>query len=370
MAESSVVRKLCSASALHGAIFSVVRAQGSYRAQVITPAPDKMSILAMPKPVVLVECPPGEYYLRNLEPIRDQADFRIGTDHAFLRQNAADADAMLTVGMRTTALPEIWPSAKNLRWIHSLSAGVEQILFPELITSDIPLTNARGVFKRSLAEFAVLGMLWFAKSVPRLLEQKQAHRWETFMVEWIPERNVAIIGYGEIGQECAKLAKALGAQILATRRRPELLDGDAILDKAFPLSGLHDMLREADYVVLAAPSTPETRGMISDAEFRVMKKSAVIINVGRGTVIDEPALIRALQQDEIAGAALDVFEVEPLPANSPLWDLPNVLISPHCTDRTKDPDWLDLAMRRFVTNFRHFVAGEPLEFVVNKHAGY
>jgi phosphoglycerate dehydrogenase-like enzyme len=277
---------------------------------------------------------------------------------------------MLSVGMRNTALPVIWPLAKKLRWIHSMSAGVEQILFPELVNSDIPLTNARGVFKRSLAEFALLGMLYFAKSVPRLLEQQRERKWDTFMVDWMVDRRVAIVGYGEIGRECALLAKALGACILATRRRPELLDGDRILDKAFPLNGLHDMLREADYVVLAAPNTPETKHMISDAAFAAMKPNAVLINVGRGSVVDEAALVRALEKKQIAGAALDVFETEPLPPASPLWSMANVLISPHCTDRTKDPDWLDLAMRRFVTNFHHFIKGEPLEFLVDKRAGY
>ncbi len=320
--------------------------------------------------MILVECPPGDYYLRNLDPIRELAEFHIGIDHDFLRQHAPEAEAMLTVGMRNTALPEVWSLLGKLRWIHSLSAGVENILFPALAASNIPLTNARGVFKRSLAEFAVLGMLYFAKSVPRLTEQQKAHKWETFLVEWIPERCVAIVGLGEIGRECAMLAKGLGAKILATRRRPELSQSDSLVDETFPLTGLHDMLREADFVIAAAPNTPETKHMLSDAEFKAMKPSAVIINVGRGSVIDEAALIRALKNKLIAGAALDVFEHEPLPENSPLWDMPNVLISPHCTDRTREPDWLDLAMRRFVTNFHHFLKNEPLEFLVDKKAGY
>jgi phosphoglycerate dehydrogenase-like enzyme len=339
-------------------------------AMVFQPAPAKMSFLTMSKPLVLVECPPGDYYLRNLDPIRDLADFRIGIDHGFLLENVPEAEAMLTVGMRNTALPKIWSQAKKLRWIHSLSAGVEQILFPGLVESDIPLTNARGVFKRSLAEFAVLGMLWFAKGVPRLIEQKRAHKWETFMVDWVADRSVAIVGYGEIGRECALLAKAMGARILATRRRPELLDSDRVLDKAFPLQGLHQMLSEADFVIVAVPGTPETRHMISTGEFSAMKRNAVIINVGRGVVVDEAAMIAALSEGRILGAALDVFEVEPLPPTSPLWDMPNVLISPHSTDRTRDPDWLDLAMRRFVSNFQRFVHGQPLEFIVDKKAGY
>jgi phosphoglycerate dehydrogenase-like enzyme len=324
----------------------------------------------MPNPVVLVESPPGEYYLRNLDSIRDSADFRIGVDRAFLREHVRDADIILTIGMRATALPDIWPVARNVRWVHSLSAGVEQILFPALIESPIPLTNARGVFKRSLAEFAVLAMLYFAKDVRRLVEQQRERKWEQFFVDWIPDRHVAVIGYGEIGRECALLAKAFGAKVMATRRRPELLANDPLVDEAYALADLHKMLSKADYVVVAAPNTPETKHMLSDAEFDATKSAAIVINVGRGPVIDEAALVRALEQKKIAGAALDVFEVEPLSADSPLWGMTNVLISPHCTDRTRDPDWLDLAMRRFVDNFRRFQAGQPLEYVVDKKAGY
>jgi phosphoglycerate dehydrogenase-like enzyme len=130
------------------------------------------------------------------------------------------------------------------------------------------------------------------------------------------------------------------------------------------------MLGEVDFLVAAAPHTPETHHMISDAAFRSMKPSAVIMNVGRGPVIDEAALVRALQDKVIAGAALDVFEVEPLPKDSPLWDMENVLISPHCTDRTDNPDWLDLSMACFIENFRRYLKGEALENVVDKKAGY
>jgi phosphoglycerate dehydrogenase-like enzyme len=130
------------------------------------------------------------------------------------------------------------------------------------------------------------------------------------------------------------------------------------------------MLGEIDVLLCSAPLTPETQHMISDAEFACMKPSALVINVGRGPVIDEAALVRALQERRIAGASLDVFEVEPLPESSPLWNMANVLISPHCTDRTVDPDWLDLSMRFFVENFHRYLAGKPLENLVDKHAGY
>jgi len=166
------------------------------------------------------------------------------------------------------------------------------------------------------------------------------------------------------------LAKALGVKIYATRRNPQRSAGDPILDRVFPSAELRSMLAECDFVVAAAPLTPETRHMLSDAAFAAMKPSAIVMNVGRGPVIDEAALIRALEGKRIAAAALDVFEHEPLSKDSPLWDMENVLISPHCTDRTRDPDWLDLSFQCFLENFERYISGQALENVVDKKAGY
>ena len=181
---------------------------------------------------------------------------------------------------------------------------------------------------------------------------------------------MGIVGYGEIGRECATLAKSVGVKIYATRRNLHKSENDPVLDRAFPLGELDEMLREVDVLVTAAALTPETRHIISDEQFSAMKPSAIIINIGRGPLIDEAALIRALQAKKIRGAALDVFEVEPLPESSPLWDMENVLVSPHCTDRTADPDWLDLSMQLFLENFGLFVAGKELKNLVDKKAGY
>ena len=168
----------------------------------------------MSKPIVLVECDPGEYYLRNLAQIRDEADFRISADLEFLKENAPEADIILAIGMKPNSLRELWPLARKVRWIHSLSAGVEKMLFPELAESPVPMTNAKGVFKRSLAEFAVLGMLYFSKRVPLLLAQQRECRWEQFYVDWLPERKVSIVGYGEIekvNRNKKEMVKLLGS---------------------------------------------------------------------------------------------------------------------------------------------------------------
>ncbi len=326
----------------------------------------------MPKPTLLVICPPDHYVLRNLNSIRESATIFVSNDLERIEQHAPEADIILYSGLTGKSVPfeEVWKRARQVKWVHSLAAGVEKLLFPGLVESAVPLTNARGVFKRPLAEFAILGMLYFYKRVRRLLESQRAHRWDDFYVDWLRGKIMGVVGYGEIGRECAMLAKAVGVKIYATRRKPELSKDDPILDRIFPASGLHDMLREVDVVLAAAPLTPETKHMLSDAEFAVLKPPAIVMNVGRGPVIDEAALIRALREHRVAGAALDVFENEPLPPDHPFWDMENVLISPHCTDRTRDPDWLDLSMQCFLENFQRYVRGEPLLNIVDKKAGY
>jgi phosphoglycerate dehydrogenase-like enzyme len=326
----------------------------------------------MPKPNVLVICPPDHYVLRNLNGIREAANIFTSNDLQAVEQHAPDADIILYSGLTGESVPfnEVWRRARHVKWVHSLAAGVDKLVTPELIESPVPLTNARGVFKRSLAEFAILGMLYFFKRVRRLVESQRTHHWDDFTVDWLPGKVMGIVGYGEIGRECATCAKALGVKIHATRRKPELSKDDPILDRIFPATGLKDMLREVDVLLAAAPLTPETRHMIGEAEFRVMRPSAIVINVGRGPVIDEAALIRALEDKRLAGAALDVFETEPLQPDHPFWDMENVLVSPHCTDRTRDPDWLDLTMQCFLDNFERYISGQPLLNVVDKKAGY
>ncbi len=326
----------------------------------------------MNKIKVLAIGPRDHYSLRNLKAIEESADIAAGDSPEFVAQHAPEAEVALVIGLHSKAVPfsNVWPHLKNVKWVHSLSAGVEKLLVPGFIDSPVPLTNARGVYKRSLADFAMLGILYFKKRVRLLVDNQRAHKWDNFEVGWIPDTVVGIVGYGEIGRECARLAKALGMKVHAVRRNPERSQDDPLVEQVFPSDQLNEMIRHVDVVIAAAPLTSETRHMLSDAEFAVMKPSSIVINVGRGPVIDESALIRALQAKTIGAAALDVFEHEPLRADSPLWDMENVLISPHCTDRTGNPDWLDLSMQLFVENFKRYQEGKPLENVVNKKAGY
>ena len=324
------------------------------------------------KPNLLVIIPLDHYALRGLQPISDQANIFASSDAAAVREFAPSADIVINSGLtgNAIALKDIWSEAPNIKWVHSLSAGVESLLFPALVESPVPLTNARGVFKRPIAEFALLGILYFFKNVRTLVDNQRAHLWEPFSVDWLPGKIMGVVGYGEIGRECALLAKSLGVQIYALRRRPEMSANDPIVDRSFAPTQLNEMLALVDVLVVAAPLTNDTRHLISTSQFAAMKPTAIVINVGRGPVIDEQALIDALTNKQVAAAALDVFEHEPIRVDHPFYDMANVLISPHCTDRTRDPDWLDLSMQCFVENFKRFQKGESLNNIVDKTAGY
>jgi phosphoglycerate dehydrogenase-like enzyme len=265
-------------------------------------------------------------------------------------------------------LEQVWRMTPRVRWVHTLSAGVNAMLFPALVESPVLLTNARGVFSDALGEFAIGAVLFFAKDFRRLVRSQMAAVWEPFDVVAVRGQSLGIVGYGDIGRAVASRAHALGMKVLALRRRPELSREDPYVGQTFSLDQKHEMLAQSDYVVVTTPLTPESRGMIAERQFAVIKPSAVLINIGRGPVVDEAALIRALEQKRIRGAALDVFDVEPLPAGHPFYRLDNVLLSPHSADNTADSK--ERSMRVFLENFERFRRGEPLENVIDKKLGY
>jgi phosphoglycerate dehydrogenase-like enzyme len=326
----------------------------------------------MPKTNLLVISAPEAGLLRLLEPLRATSDVFVSDEQAEAERLAGAAEVMLVTGTarKAVSLAKIWQHAQGVRWVHSLSAGVEKLMFPALAQSSVPLTNARGVYKRSLAEFAMLGVLFHYKRARRLLDNQRAKKWDQFTVKVTDGRVMGIVGYGQTGRECALLARGLGMRIHALRRNPTRSDDDPLLERNFAPNELQQMLQGIDVLLCATPLTPQTRHMISDAQFEVMKPGALLINLGRGPVVDEAALIRALRSNKLGGAALDVFEEEPLPQSSALWDMDNVLISPHSTDWTEDPDALELTMRCFVENFHRYQRGEPLDNIVDKSAGY
>jgi phosphoglycerate dehydrogenase-like enzyme len=322
----------------------------------------------MPVPRVLILGDPRLPQLRLLDELPQPTDLHIGNDAAFVAREAPLADAVLNASFDGSLFSPMWPLAKRARWVHSLSAGVEGMLTPEFVASPVPLTNARGVFAEALGEYAITAVLHFAKNVPLMTRNQQAHRWEWQTVEMVRGKTFGVIGYGGIGRESARLAAAIGMRVIALRRRASLSENDGIAERIYTPDQLHELLAASDYVLMAMPSTPETRHMIGAAELRAMKDSAILINLGRGSSVDEAALVEALREKRIRGAALDVVEKEPLAPEDPLYTLDNVLISSHSADRT--PDFLERATRMFMENYGRFVRGQPLLNVVDKKAGY
>jgi phosphoglycerate dehydrogenase-like enzyme len=317
---------------------------------------------------VLVLGNPAAPHLKLLDRLPDTAHVSATADEAHAISQAPQADVIVCDMSRAGLLRAVMPHAAKLRWVHSISAGVEALVFPEMVASQATLTNGRGAYKRSLAEFVIAGAMFFAKDMPRLLRSQQAGVWDQFYMEELHGTTMGIVGYGEIGRASATLAKALGMNVLAMRRRPELSASDPLVDGLYTQENLRGMLAQCDYILAAAPNAPGANGLIGEAEFAVMKKNAVIINVGRGPTIVESALVHALETGRIRGAALDVFDTEPLPAGHAFYGMKNVLLSPHCADRVTG--WLETAVEVFLDNFDRFVKGEPLKNIVDKKAGY
>jgi len=318
---------------------------------------------------VLVLANPTDTQLGILEELPSETSLAVGNTVEAFERTAVDADVILNWGGSRQLLREVFLMCPQVRWVHSKAAGLDTVLFPELVESPVPLTNGRGVFSQSLGEFALAAVLYFAKDLRRMVRNQMAGRWEQFDVEEVTGQTAGIVGYGDIGRAAATRLRAMGMRILALRRQgPAIYNVDPLVDQVYGPDRRLEMLARCDYVVVAAPLTPETRGLIGEAEFAAMKANAVVINVGRGPVIDEAAIVKALSEHRIRGAALDVFNREPLPEGHPFYQLENLLLSPHCADHTAD--WQEQAMRFFVQQFERFRKGEPLLNVVNKKLGY
>jgi phosphoglycerate dehydrogenase-like enzyme len=317
---------------------------------------------------LLVLSDPKASWLKLLERLDNQVNATITNEEAEVRALAPNADVILNGTFTPRMLSLAVPLATKVQWMHSLWTGVDNVMSPEVLASPVPLTNGRGVFRVSLAEWTIGAMLHFSYQMRRMVRQQDAGVWETFTTEELQGRTLGVVGYGEIGRAAAERARAFGMKVLALRRRPELFSGDPLVDQAFDHAHINELMAASDYVMVAAPLTPETRGLVGAAQIAAMRPNGVIINVGRGAIIDEAALIDALENNRIRGAALDVFTVEPLPPGHPFYRLKNVLLSPHTADHVQD--FVHLAVECFLDNMRRFRTNEPLQNVVDKTAGY
>jgi phosphoglycerate dehydrogenase-like enzyme len=259
--------------------------------------------------------------------------------------------------------------APKLRWLQLTSAGVDRLLDSPIVRSQVTVTTASGIHAVTISEYVLGAMLAFAKGFPGAIRSQLEAKWAPYPPLELEGKTVGVVGMGAIGSRVAELAHAFGLRVLAIRRSVERRTlGEGPADELLPSSELPYLLGESDYVVVAVPLTPESTRMIGEAELRAMKPSGVLINIARGSVIDEPVLIRALKERWIAGAALDVFEREPLPSDSELWGLDNVLLTPHISGGT--PRYMERAVELFCDNLRRYLAGELLRNVVDVSRGY
>lgn len=294
---------------------------------------------------------------------------RLLSDPTQRRQELADANVLFT--LRLSA--EEFVGAKQLQWLHLPSAGATHVLFPEVVASQVIVTNSRGLHAIPIAEHVLGVMIVLARKLHDAYRFQLEGKWpRREMFERYPtfselyEQTAGIIGLGSIGLAVAERLKALGMRVVATRRNPTMQP--TCVDELYGAEGLPDLLRASDFVIIAAPLTPETQGLIGENELRLMKPTAYILNVGRGAIIQESVLIHALKEGWIAGAGLDVTEVEPLPAESELFHLPNVFLTPHYSG-LRSRYW-EHAIVIFRSNLRKFLQGEPMDNVVDKHGGY
>jgi D-2-hydroxyacid dehydrogenase (NADP+) len=271
-------------------------------------------------------------------------------------------------GNAGTAPEKLTDVAPRLKWIQLTSAGADRLLGSGFIEQGITVTTVSGLHATPIGEFVISAILMFAKGAPSYMRAQLQHQWARFAPSELYGKTIGIVGMGHIGMEAGRLAKAFGCRVIGTRRSATTSHATPEADEIMPASELHRLLGESDYVVLSMPLTAETRGMIGEAELRAMKPSAVLVNIARGAVVVEEALVRALREGWIAGAALDVFEREPLPADSPFWDMENVLLTPHISGGTEVYNQRAVAI--FADNLRRYLTGEPLLNVVDPARGY
>jgi phosphoglycerate dehydrogenase-like enzyme len=325
----------------------------------------------------------ARYRARDLERIRAAAPgARIVTVSAEGLADASldDVEVMLRGWLSSDAFDRILARAPRLSWVHSATSGVERALTPAARERGVVVTNARGVFSRPIAEYVLMMILAVSRRLPQLLELQRERTWQPLEGAELRDVTVGIVGLGSIGRAVGALATAFGCRVVAVRRRsgegtaasgPDdegRVLGELMLARVGGPETLPELLAESDFIVLAAPLTPETEEMINAETLAMVKPGAWLINVARGRLVDERALLRALVDGDLGGAVLDTFRDEPLVPTSPFYDLPNVIVTPHTA--WSSGRVLDRSVELFCENLRRFAAGEPLLNVVDPNAGY
>jgi len=311
-----------------------------------------------------------KHYVDELRRDFPQHTFSEAWDRDAVRRLLPDADAAFTPFVDR----DVFPSATRLRWVQSPAVGVGSLMFPELLASPVVITSARGIRARAIAEHVLGVTIALARKLPVAMRAQVAHRWAqdelegaSVDVRTLQGRRMGIVGLGAIGLELVKIAVPFGLRVSAIRRHTNQPPPDGV-EEVWAPERLHDLLAQSDVVVLAAPHTPETKRLIGRTELDRIKRGALLINIARGKLVDDEAVIAALRDGRLGGAALDVFSQEPLDPASPYWDLPNVIVTPHTSGAMQDY-WTPL-VALFADNLRRFERGETLRNIVDKVAGY
>ena len=263
-------------------------------------------------------------------------------------------------------LPDLLQRSPKLRWVHLFSHGIDHIR-GDILEKDVIVTTGQGAHAAVLAEHVMTLVLMLAKQAPRFIRQQEERQWKRFYITELSRSTLGLVGFGSIGKQVAQHAKSFGMRVIATRRT-SAKEPPLEIDELVPRNRLEYLLKESDFVVLALPLTSATRNLIGEQELRMMKPSAFLINISRGGLVDESALIRALQEKRLAGAGLDTFQVEPLSPESPLWHMDGVIITPHIGGLS--PYLVENANRLFMENLRRYLAGESLLNVFDRARGY
>ncbi len=317
----------------------------------------------MSEPVIAVLLAKGGPRPPGVESLPAQIRY---TDADGLAEAVDGADALFLWDFFSDALRSAWDRCESLKWIHIAAAGVDSLLFEELVASEVVVTNAKGTFDRPIAEFVLASVLAHAKLLHASAEFQRERTWSHRESSSIAGTNALVVGTGAIGRECGRLLRAIGMNVRGAGRtqRPQ----DADFDHIYASADLASYVGWADYVICAAPLTPATTDLFDATVFGAMKPGAHFINIGRGGSVNEADLLTALSDGPLDGASLDVFRTEPLPADSPLWDAPGLRISAHMSGDVAG--WRDALAGQFVDNARRFIAGESLINVVDKSAGF
>ncbi len=281
-------------------------------------------------------------------------------------EDVFQCDALFTWDPSNPFLRDNWSRLPNLRWVHTSSAGVDRLLFPELVNSDVVLTNSRYVFDEALAEYVIGLMLMMSKDLATTLALQREHRWVKRETDTLQGKVVVLVGVGPIARQVARFAKGFGMVVHGIGRTAR--SGDPDFGDITTPETLQRVFATADYVVMVLPKTPATEQLVDADALAALRPAARLINVGRAWSLDQDALVRALREGRLAAAALDVVTPEPLPADDPLWDTPNLLISPHMSGDRRG--WQADIARLFDSNLELWLRGEPLRNVIDKHLGY